>query len=130
MAFRKLQYKNVQATRSTQVIGEGEVAIDPDSNGLFIGDGSTPGGVPIYHKKVFKSAEFTAEPGYSYVCTNAPYDVNLPASVSQGDWFEVAVTGGNQVAVQTTPQTLVASTTIDLFVYDGTDWIQFNQSAT
>ena len=47
MAFRKLQFKNVQDTRSSQVIGEGELAIDPVTNQLYLGDGSTSGGVAV-----------------------------------------------------------------------------------
>ena len=47
MAFRKIQFKNVGATRSSQVIGEGEVAVDSVTKQLYIGNGTSTGGVPV-----------------------------------------------------------------------------------
>ena len=42
MAFRKLKYKHVLATRSNEVLKSGEVAVE--NNSLYFGDGSTTGG--------------------------------------------------------------------------------------
>jgi len=47
MAFRKLQFKNVQGTRASQTIQAGELALDETTNQLYVGDGSTAGGVAV-----------------------------------------------------------------------------------
>ena len=132
MAFRKLQFKNVQDTRSSQVIGEGELAIDPVTNQLYLGDGSTSGGVAVaggYERHIVKTAEFTVEVGKRYYADNGPYDINLPASSVAGDWFEIAnPNSGVTVQVQTSPQIGVTGTSISRFVYNGTTYIKFDMS--
>ena len=45
MSFRKLKYKHVNATRSSEVLKSGEVAVDGTS--LYVGDGVTAGGTQV-----------------------------------------------------------------------------------
>jgi hypothetical protein len=123
MVFRKLQYKNVNATRSTQVIGEGEVAVDPDTKTLYIGDGSTAGGVELNTYKPFTiaTAEHDASVG-ERIYSSGTFDINLPSTPEAGDWFEVYHSGTGSVEVQLSSPQIITGEDRWIFVYDGSDW--------
>jgi len=136
MSYRKLQYKNVGATRSTHVIGAGEVAVDPETYQIYIGDGSTAGGIEIkadsYSKYTQITDEYTVSKGEK-IYTFGSFDINVPTTdLEIGDWFEVIHEGSSgTVTVQTPTPVSIGSNDRVLFVYNGDDpsfWTNFKTS--
>ena len=93
MAYRKLQFKNVGTSRSTEVIQEGELAVDESSNTLYMGDGSTTGGnvvVANVAPAVVISVNYNAKAGDTVINTSGgSLDVVLPTTKSTGDFIKV-----------------------------------------
>ena len=133
MAYRKLQFKNVGTSRSTEVIQEGELAVDETSNKLYLGDGSTTGGVAINSGISYTvvSDTYTASAGeYVWPKKLGAMDINLPASPSAGDTVVVATSNtyaGLNVTVKDSGGSTIStlgSPEINYFVYDGSAWKQ------
>lgn len=69
MSFTKLLYKFVNSTRSTSILRSREVAIDGTS--MYVGDGSTVGGLPIVSPKI-TSTYATTQLGAGYTYGSGP----------------------------------------------------------
>ena len=132
MSRRVYKGQHISAS-GTEILRDGALAVDLTTNRIYIHNGSTPGGnlLESYVKYTFKSATFTAEVGKLYVCDSGPYDVELPASALEGEWFDVGYKdqSGGQVAVQTDTPVDVGNNTIRRFIYNGADWITFPVSS-
>ena len=108
MAFRKLDFKNVQGTRASQTLQAGELAVDETTNQLYIGDQSTAGGNPVVAKVapgIIVTASTTAVAGNTYFVRTAGQELTLPTSPSAGDFITVVTDQG--IAVKDGASTLV-----------------------
>ena len=102
MPFRIIEGSEVQSTRSSHVLRDGEIAID--GNSLYVGDGSTAGGTQIGGSSSsaeqsfkIKTTDFDAESGERYGINTSSNTVTatLPATPTIGDAIHFADAVGN-----------------------------------
>ena len=134
MAYRKLQFKSTGSSRATEVIQAGELAIDESTNRLYVGDGSTTGGLAVvatpptlYTKMTVASSEHDASLGETIYCTTGTFDINAPATPAAGDWFLVLTnTGytGTKTVKDSGGSSIVSlgAPAATYIVYDGSAW--------
>lgn len=81
MAFKIIEGSEVASNRSSHVLKDGEIAID--GNSLYVGDGSTPGGVQI---NAASSSTFDAQTITANGSTNSASPTELDAGKSAYIW--------------------------------------------
>jgi len=94
MGYRKLQYSNVQGSRSTETLGHGVIAVDENDNSLYIGDGSTVGGNPVNAANSVNTITHTAN--------------TLASGTNWGDGSDISVSDNSQTEFLTISNSLGA----------------------
>jgi hypothetical protein len=125
MAFRKLHFKNVQGSRSSQTLQAGELAVDESTNQLFIGDQSTAGGNAVVAKvapAVLMSTNYTAKVGDTIIPTAGSLELTLPSSKSAGDF--ITIIADNSVVVKDGATTIVTTSAPEIVYvwWSGSAW--------
>ena len=125
MAFRKLHFKNVQGSRSSQTLQAGELAVDESTNQLFIGDQSTAGGNPLVAKQapaIIATSNYTASAGDVVVIQSGTPDITVPSSPSEGDLITIVAKASGAIKDGATTIVSPAGGDVIYVYYTGSAW--------